>query len=146
MCLPLAVVPSSLLTMSWSTASPPLSSRRRTNASGSDLEPDPWCWFLGLLLLGEVILLGVLLGGPLWLVEVALISSSKIGYVTFGVFNKTKVLTLTSMHMPTPIAKWAWGRAVAEFKVATTVHRGSSRCQWCVVANFCWVNLLACPL
>ena len=55
----------------------PLSSRYRSNASGSDLEPDDWCWFLGLLLLGDVHLLRVLLGGPLWLVEVALIRSSK---------------------------------------------------------------------
>ena len=132
MCLPLAVVPSSLLSMSWSTFSSPLSSRRRTNARGSDLESDPWRWVLGLLLLGEVLLLGVLLGGPLWLVEVALISSSKIGYVSFGVFNK--VLTLTCMHIPTPIAKRAWGRAAAEFEIPKTAHRGSV----CI-----WLGLLA---
>ena len=63
----------------------PLLSRGRTKDSRSDLEPDDWCWFLGLLLLGDVLLLRVLLGGPLWLVEVALISSSKLGDVSFRV-------------------------------------------------------------
>ena len=60
-----------------------LSSRRRTRASGSVFEPEPWCCVLGLLLLGEVLLLG----RPFWLVEVALISSSVKSYVSFGVLN-----------------------------------------------------------
>ena len=64
-----------------------LSSRRRTRASWSVLEPEPWRVDLGLLLLGEVLLLGVLLGGPFWLVEVALMSSSVQSNVSFGVFN-----------------------------------------------------------
>ena len=46
----------------------PLSSKTMTKASGSDLEPDPWCWFLGLLLLGKV--LGKPLGLPLVWVHV----------------------------------------------------------------------------
>ena len=89
----------------------PLSSRRRTNASESDFEPDDWRWFLGLLFLGDVLLLGV----PLWLVEVALMNSSKKSDVSLSVLNKTKVLTLGCMHMPTSIAKRAWMWAVAEF-------------------------------
>ena len=101
MWLPLVAVPSSPLSHSWSTS--------------SDLKPDPWRCFLGLLLLGEVLLLGVLLGGPLWLVEVALISSSKEGYVSVGVLNKTKVLTLACVHMAVAIAKRTWGRSATEF-------------------------------
>ena len=53
-----------------------LSSRWRTRASWSVFEPEPWCVDLGLLLLGEVLLLSVLLGRPFWLVDVALMSSS----------------------------------------------------------------------
>ena len=46
-----------------------------------------WRCVLGFLLLGEVLLLGGLLGGPFWLVEVALMSSSVKSYVSFGVLN-----------------------------------------------------------
>ena len=87
-----------------------LSSSRRTRASRSDLEPEPWRWCLGLLFHGEVLLLGVLLGG---LVEIALMSSSKKCYVSVCVFNKTKVFTLASMHIPAAIAKGAGGRSAA---------------------------------
>ena len=64
-----------------------LSNRRRTRASGSVFKPEPWRCVLGLLLLDEVLLLGGLLSGPFWLMEVALMSSSIKSYISFGVLN-----------------------------------------------------------
>ena len=63
-----------------------LYSRWRMRASWSILEPEPLRVDLGLLLIGEVLLLGILLCRPFWIVAVALMSSSVQNYVSFCIF------------------------------------------------------------
>ena len=64
---------------------------------------DPGLQLLG----GDWLLLGVLLGGPLWLVEVAWMSSSAQDLVMIYVIYSPIILTLAGVDVPARVAKGA---------------------------------------
>ena len=70
---------------------------------------DPGLQLLG----GDWLLLGVLLGVPLWLIEVARMSSSAQDWVIFCVIYHPNILTLAGVDVPAGVSEGAWRGSLA---------------------------------